>query len=189
MFNANVPAIGSLFLHRRNRRAVLDPTEDVDGIRINIPLARIAEASKSPCLSFAYMISIIISADPTSNESATSSSVEIDSSSDGTLSERGDVISDNEAEPYVVQVSIIRKDEILDDLAGYVEKAKSAKAADTAEWPGSKVYIDFDPRADLEESETSGLSSLQIAVARALGIDPAKEFFSEWEMSPFETRG
>jgi hypothetical protein len=180
MFNTNVPAIGSLFLHRRNRRAVLDPSEDVDGIRINIPLARIAGASKSPCLSFAFMMSITISADPTSNDAAASSSVEIDSSSDGTLSERGDSISDNEAEPYVVQVSILRNEEAWDGLAGYVEKAKSAKAADTADWPGSKVYIDFDPRADLEEeSEISGLNSLQIAVARALGLDPTKEFFSE----------
>jgi len=125
------------------------------------------------------MMSITISADPTSNDAAASSSVEIDSSSDGTLSERGDIISDNEAEPYVVQVSIIRKEEAWDGLAGYVEKAKSAKAADTADWPGSKVYIDFDPRADLEESEISGLNSLQIAVARALGLDPTKEFFSE----------
>jgi hypothetical protein len=136
------------------------------------------------------MVSITISADVASNE-ATSPTVEIDSYSDGTLSEKGDVVSsDNEAEPYVVQVSILRKHPIWDDFMSHVEKAKAAAAADTTEWPGARVYIDFDPRADMEreESDTSGLSSLQISVSRALGLDPAKEFFSEWDMLPFERR-
>jgi hypothetical protein len=136
------------------------------------------------------MMSITISADGASNEAATSPTVEIDSSSDGTLSDRGEVITtDSEGEPYVVQVSILRKHPIWDDFMSNVEKAKTAMAADTTEWPGSRVHIDFDPRADMErdESDTSGLSSLQISVLRALGLDPAKEFFSEWEILPFET--
>src|SRR6266850_960565 len=184
------PVVGAIFLHRRNRRAVLDPTEDVDGIRLNIPFSRIEGASKSPCLSFACMVSITISAEVASSEATTSPTVEIDSYSDATLSERGDVVSpDNEVEPFVVQLSILRKHPIWEDFMSHVEKAKAAVAADTTEWPGSRVYIDFDPRADLEgeESDTSGLSSLQISVSRALGLDPAKEFFSGWEMFPFET--
>ena len=174
--------VGAIFLHRRNRHAVLDPTEDVDGIRLNIPFSRIGGASKSPCLSFACMVSITISAEVAPNEAATSPAVEIDSYSDGTLSERGEVVTpDSEAEPYVVQLSIIRKHPLWDDFMSYVEKAKAAMAADTTEWPGSTVHIDFDPRTDIgrEESETSGLSSLQISVSRALGLDPTKEFFSE----------
>jgi len=172
-----------IFLHRRNRRAVLDPTEDVDGIRVNIPFTHIAAVCQAQCLSFASMVSITISPDPASSEAAASSTVEIESSSDGTLSERGDgSTTDNETDPYVVQVSIIRKHPIWDDFMSYVEKAKAADAADTTDWPGSRVYIDFDPRTDFEpeESETSGLSSLRRSVVRALGLDPAKEFFSEW---------
>ena len=134
-------------------------------------------------------MSLTISADVASNETTTSPTVEIDSYSDGTLSERGDAVSsENEAEPYVVQVSILRNHSIWDDFMSHVAKAKTAMAADTTEWPGSRVFIDFDPRADLEseEPDTSGLSSLQISISRALGLDPAKEFFSEWEVFPFE---
>jgi hypothetical protein len=129
------------------------------------------------------MVSIAISPDPASSEAAASSTVEIESSSDGTLSERGDTASaDNENDPYVVQVSMIRKHPIWDDFMSHVEKLRAAMAADTTEWPGSRVFTDFDPRADIEreESETSGLSSLRRSVSRALGLDPTKEFFSEW---------
>ena len=134
-------------------------------------------------------MSITISPDPSE---AAASTVEIESSSDGTLSERGDVAStDNEVDPYVVQVSIIRKHAIWDDFMSYVETAKAAKAADTIDWPGSGVYIDFDPTADIEReaSETNGLSSLQRSVSRALGLDPTKEFFSELGIHLSETRG
>lgn len=134
-------------------------------------------------------MSITISPDPSE---ASASTVEIESSSDGSLSERGDVAStDNDIDPYVVQVSIIRKHAIWDDFMSYVETAKAAKAADTTDWPGSRVYIDFDPTADIEReaSETSGLSSLQRSVSRALGLDPTKEFFSEWGIHLSETRG
>ncbi len=176
-----LPAIGLIFLYRRNRRAVLDPTEDVHGIRLNIPLSRIAATSKSQCLSFAWMVSITIGTDlPTSNGAAGAPLVEIDSSNDGTLSE---VTShDSEAEPYVVQFGVIRKDPVWDDFMSYVEKAKAATAADATEWIGSNVYIDFDPRADFEddESEGNGLSVLQKSVSLALGLDPTKEFYSEW---------
>lgn len=177
------PAIGLIFLYRRNRRAVLDPTEDVHGIRLNIPLSRIATASKTEAFSFSWMVSITISSDAVaSNGAAVTPPVEADSPSDGaTLSE---VLSqDSEAEPYVVQVGVIRKDAVWDELMSYVEKAKVAAAADTTtEWAGSNVYIDYDPRADLEEEESdgSGLSSLQKSVSRALGLDFTKEFFSEW---------
>ena len=172
----------AIFLHRRNRRAVLerDPTDDINGIRINIPLNRVAGASKAPCLSFACMVSITISPDPLApNETY----VQSDASSDGAFSDRTDSLStENEGEPYVVQVSIIRNDPIWDDFMSHVEKAKAATAGDTTEWPGSRVDIDFDPRADFgqEESDSSGLNSLQRSVARALGLDPTKEFFSRW---------
>jgi sterol 3beta-glucosyltransferase len=167
---------GILFLYRRNRRAVLDPTEDVHGIRLNIPLSQIASASKSACLSFSWMVAITIGTSPLASNGA-SALADNDSLSDGTLSE---VLSnDSEAEPYLVQVGIIRKDPVWDEFMSYVEKAKVAMAADATEWAGSNVYIDFDPRAELEEEESDGggLSSLQKSVSRALGLDPTKEFY------------
>ena len=171
-----------MFLYRRNRRAVLDPTKDVNGIRLNIPLSRIATVSKSQCLSFAYMVSITIAADNlASNGAAVSPPVENDSLSDGTLSEVLSQDSDTEA-PYVVQFAAIRQDPVWDDFMSYVEKAKAAMTADTIEWAGSNVYIDFDPRFEMEDegSEGNGLSGLQKSVCLALGIDPTKEFYSEW---------
>jgi sterol 3beta-glucosyltransferase len=175
------PVIGLMFLYRRNRRAVLDPTEDVNGIRLNIPLSRIATVSKSHCLSFAWMVSITIGAgNLASNGTAVTPPAEIDSLSDNTLSE---VLSqDSETEPYVVQFAAIRKDPVWEEFTSYVEKAKAAMAADATEWAGSNVYIDFDPRADLEDegSEGNGLNGLQKSVSHALGLDPTKEFYSEW---------
>jgi len=127
------------------------------------------------------MVCITIGADNlASNGAAVTPPVENDSLSDGTLSE---VLSnDSEGEPYVVQFAAIRKDPVWDDFMSYVEKAKVAMAADATEWPGSNVYIDFDPRADLEDegSEGNGLSGLQRSVSHALGLDPTKEFYSEW---------
>jgi hypothetical protein len=178
-----------IFLNRRNRRAVLDPTEDVNGIRLNIPLNRIAAHSKTLSLSFAWMISITIGADQLGSNGAAAIPAENDSLSlsDGTLTE---ILShDSEAEPYVVQFGVIRKDPVWDDFESYVEKAKVPIAADsTTEWAGSNVYIDFDPRLDLENewSEGNGLSRLQKTVSHALGLDPAKEFYSEWRMSLFK---
>jgi len=170
-----------MFLYRRNRRAVLDATGDANGIRLNIPLSRIATISKSLCFTFAWMVSITLGADYlASNGAAVTPPVENDSLSDGTLSEV--LTQDSDAEPYVVQFGALRKDPIWDNFMSYVEKAKAEMAADATEWAGSNVYIDYDPRADLEdeESEDNGLSGLQKSVCHALGLDPTKEFYSEW---------
>jgi hypothetical protein len=173
-----------LFLYRRNRQAVLsrESREDTDSIRINIPLSRVAEAAKSQCLSFACMVSITISAEHASKDSI---ALENDTSSDGAFSERSETLStESDGDPHVVQVSIIRKDPIWDDFMSYVDNAKAALAADATEWPGSRVYLDFDS-TDLgqEESDSTKLNSRHISVARAIGLDPTKEFFGEWRCS------
>ena len=82
----------------------------------------------------------------------------------------------------MVQFAVIREDPVWIDIMSYVEKAKAAMAADATEWAGSNVYFDFDPRAELEDegSEDNGLSGLQKSVSHALGLDPTKEFYSEW---------
>lgn len=173
-------AIGLIYLHRRNRHAVLDPTKDAHGIRLNIPFIRIAAFSKSDCLSFSWMIAITIGTGPhTPNGAVVTPPIEADASNDGTLSEISS--HDSDTEPYVVQVGTIRKDPEWNEFMSYVEKAKASTAADTTEWAGANVYIDFDPRTDADEegSDDDGLSTVQKSVSRALGIDPTKEFFSE----------
>jgi len=176
--------IGVMFLYRRNRHALLNPAEDTsDGIRLNIPLTRVAGALKSKCLlSFACMVSITVAADPlVGNEGAASPIGDSDSSSERTSSDKSVILNpENEAEPYVVQLSMIRSHPLWDDLMSHVETANAAVAADTTDWPGSRLYIDYDPRADLEgEDEDNGLSSLQRSVLSTLGLDRTKEFFSE----------
>ncbi|KAI9465441.1 hypothetical protein BJY52DRAFT_581956 [Lactarius psammicola] len=175
---------GTIFLYRRNRLAVLaqDSSEDVNGIRINIPLHRIASATKSRCLSFACMVSITIGADPlASNELVPTPTAESDSSSEGNSIERSETTfsGDSDADPYTVQVSMIRKHPLWDHFMAHVEAAKAKAAADTTEWPGARVFVDFDPRADSGQGEpdNSGLSSLQISVCRALGLDTTSESF------------
>jgi hypothetical protein len=173
-------AIGLLFLFRRNRRAVLDPTKDAHGIRLNVPFIRVAAFSKSQCFTFTWMIAITIGTGAlAANGGSATPPIENDTSSDGTLSEVS--THDSEAEPYVVQVGVIRKDPVWDEFMSHVEMAKATMTADTTEWAGSNVYIDFDPRTDFEEegSDTNGLSTLEKSVSRALGLDPTKEFFSE----------
>lgn len=171
-----------MFLYRRNRRAVLDPTNDANGIRLNIPLSRVATISKTQSIGFAWMISITIGADHlASNGTAVTPPGENDSLSvsEGTLSE---VLSqDSETEPYVIQFAAVRSDPVWNDIMSYVEKAKAAMAADPTEWAGSNVYIDFDPRADLEDEELegNGMNSLQKSVSHTMGLDPTKEFYSE----------
>ncbi|KAH9049861.1 hypothetical protein EDB84DRAFT_837422 [Lactarius hengduanensis] len=176
---------GAIFLYRRNRLAVLatDSNEDVNGIRINIPLHRVAAATKSQCFSFACMVSITIGADPlASNELIPTPTTESDSSSEGNSIDRSETLTgDSDADPYTVQVSMIRKHPLWDDFMSHVESAKARAAADTTEWPGARVYVDFDPRADSGQgdSDNSGLSNLQISVSRALGLDTTNEFFSK----------
>jgi hypothetical protein len=175
-----------MFLYRRNRHALLNPAEDTtNGIRLNIPLTRVAGALKSKCLlSFACMVSITVAADPLAgNEGAASSVGDSDSSSERAFSDKSVILNpENESEPYVVQLSMIRQHPIWDDLMSHVEKANAAVAADTTDWPGSRLYIDYDPRADLEDEDfhNQGLSSLQRFVSSTLGLDRTKEFFSEW---------
>ena len=131
------------------------------------------------------MVTITIGADPfASNELVSTPTTESDISSDGNILERGESPTDGDTDLYTVRVSMIRKDPVWDDFMSYVEKAKARAATDTTEWPGSKVYVDFDPRADLGqgqvEPDISGLSSLQISVCRALGLDTTAPFFSKW---------
>ena len=188
LFRGLIPGafiIGAIFLYRRNRLAVLsrDPNEDANGIRINIPLQRVAAASKSHCFSFACMVAITIGADPfASNELVSLPTTESDASTDGNPIERVETFAgDVDADHYTVRVSMIHKNPLWDDFMSHVEKAKARAATDTTEWPGARVYVDYDPRADLGqvEPDNSGLSGLHVSVCRALGLDTTTELFSK----------
>jgi hypothetical protein len=179
------PIIGAIFLYRRNRLAVLspDPNEDANGIRINIPLQRVAASSKSHCFSFACMVTITIGADPfASNELVSLPTTESDASTDVNPIERVETFTgDVDVDQYTVRVSMIHKNSLWDDFMSHVDKAKARATTDPTEWPGAKVYVDYDPRADLGQGEpdNSGLSGLQLSVCRALGLDTTTEFFSK----------
>ncbi|KAI0284043.1 hypothetical protein BGY98DRAFT_1183815 [Russula aff. rugulosa BPL654] len=152
---------GMMFLYRRNRRA-----SGRDTFKVAVPLFRL-DAFYYPFLGQSR-----------SNGATVSSPVENDSLSDGTLSEV--LTQDSETEPpYVVQFAAIHQDPVWDDFMSYVEKAKTAMAANATEWAGSNVYIDFDPRAEMEDEGSEGdeLSGLQKSVSNALGIDRTKEFY------------
>ena len=56
----------------------------------------------------------------------------------------------------MVQVVLIR---VWEEFMSHVEKAKATITADTTEWAGSNVYIDFDPRTDFEEEESDANGS------------------------------
>lgn len=174
--------IGAIFLYRRNRLAALspDPNEDVNGIRINIPLHRVAATTKSQCFTFACMVTITIGADPfASKELISTPTSESDTSSEVERVETN--TGDGDTDLYTVRVSMIRKHPMWDHFMSHVEKSKARAATETTEWPGAKVFIDFDPRADSgqEEPDNSELNSLQISVCRALGLDTTVQFFSE----------
>lgn len=132
------------------------------------------------------MVSLTISADPLgSNELVPTTTMESDSSSEGNPIERSETISssgDSDTDSYTVQVSMIRKHPLWDDFMSNVEKAKARAATDTTEWPGAKVYVDFDPRADPGQGELDHgeLSGLEISVCRALGLETTELFFSKW---------
>lgn len=179
----DAPITGAIFLYRRNRLAVLsqDPNEDVNGIRINIPLHRVASTTKSECFTFACMVTIVIGADPfASNELIPTLTSDSDAVSDVERSETP--TGDGDTDLYTVRVSMIRKHPMWDQFMSHVEKAKAKAATETTEWPGAKVFVDFDPRADssLEEPDNSELNTLHISVCRALGLDTTAQFFSEW---------
>src|ERR1700677_2059156 len=170
----DAPIIGAIFLYRRNRLAVIspDPNEDINGIRINVPLHRVAATTQSQCFTFACMVTITIGADPfASNELISTPTSESDTTSEV---ERGETpTGDGDTDLYTVRLSMIRKNPMWDHFMSHVEKAKARAATETTEWPGAKVFVDFDPRADSGQGEpdNSELSSLHLSVCRALGLD------------------
>jgi sterol 3beta-glucosyltransferase len=161
---------GALFLYRRNSRLILmqDDAEDQNAVRINIPLSRVEAVEKTNMLSFFGHINVTF--DPKSSNGA--SIDQVSSSEDISLL---DTVPDKQ----VLQFGILRKNSAWDHVMTYVDNAKTSASEGSVDWPGSRVYVDVDPRSSesAERSDTN-LSNLIKSVSFALGLDTTKEIWS-----------
>jgi hypothetical protein len=169
---------GALFLFRRNNRSILmqDDTDDINAVRINIPLSRVETIEKTSMVSFAGLISVTF--DPKSSSDATDGGPTghppsiVENKEDGTLIETA-------PDKQVLQLGVLHKGFDWDNVMTYVNKAKASASESSVDWPGSRVYIDVDPRAGNSPEQTdSNLSGLVRSVSYNLGLDTAKEIWS-----------
>jgi sterol 3beta-glucosyltransferase len=169
--------LGALFLYRRNRRLVLmqDDTDDLNAVRINIPLSRVNTVERTNIVSFAGLITVTF--DPKSSNSAShDSSTEQPTSS--TEDKEVSSLIDTAPEKQVLQFGILRKDPEWDNVMSYVDKAKTSASSGHVDWPGSRVYIDADPQtSETAESSDTNLSVLVKSVSFSLGLDTTKEIW------------
>jgi len=162
---------GALFLYRRNRRLIFmqDDAEDHNAVRINIPLSRVEAVEKMNMPSFAGHINVTF--DPKSSNGA---------STEQASSSREDIsLLDTVPDKQVLQFGILRKNSTWDHVMTYVNNAKTSASEGSVDWPGSRVYVDVDPRSSesTEKSDTN-LSDLIKSVSFALGLDTTKEIWS-----------
>ena len=169
--HSNPYQTGALFLYRRNRRLVLiqDDAEHHNAVRINIPLSRVEAVEKTRMLSFASHINVTFdpkSSNGTSTEQASSSREDIS-------------LLDAVPDKQVLQFGILRKNSAWDNVMTYVNNAKTSASESGVDWPGSRVYVDVDPRPnESAERSDNNLSDLMKSVSFALGLDTTKEIWS-----------
>jgi sterol 3beta-glucosyltransferase len=152
---------------------IQDDTDDLNAVRVNIPLSRVITVERTHIVSFAGLVTVTF--DPKSNGEQPASSTE-----------DKDVLSliDTAPEKQVLQFGILREDPEWGNIMSRVDQAKTSASSDQVDWPGSRVYIDVDPRST-ETSETSdnSLSALVKSVSFALGLDTTKEIWSTFSPS------
>lgn len=166
--------LGALFLYRRDRHLVLmDDKEDLNAVRINIPLSRVNSVEKLNIASFAGLITVTFdpkSSNGTSQQQPTSNT------------DDQEVINLHETAPekQVLQFGILRENPQCEwvNVKSYIDKARTSASSDNIDWPGSRVHIDVDPRIN-ESTETSNnnLSNLVKSVSFSLGLDASKEIW------------
>ena len=152
--------------------------DDLNAVRVNIPLSRVLSFERTNLVSFAGLITVTF--DPKSSLHDPSAEQSASSSDDKeTMS-----FIDSVPEKQVLQVGIMRDDPEWNNVMSYVAKARTPESSGSVDWPGSRVYIDVDPRAS-EESETSdsNLSALVKSVSLNLGLDTTKEIWSTYCLS------
>jgi hypothetical protein len=149
----------------------MDDKEDLNAVRINIPLSRVNSVEKLHIVSFAGLVAVTF--DPKSSNGASQQPTsDTDDKEVMTLLETA-------PEKQVLQFGIMRENIGWVDVMSYVDKARTSASSDNVDWPGSRVYIDVDPRIN-ESSETSNnnLSNLVKSVSFSLGLDASKEIWS-----------
>jgi hypothetical protein len=164
-------------LYRRDRHLVLmNGTDDLNAVRINIPLSRVNSVERLNIVSFAGLFSITF--DPKSSNGASH-----DPSTEQTASNVDDkeVMTLFEAAPekQVLQLGVMRENPEWANVMSYVDKARTSASSDQVDWPGSRVYIGVDPQIDENlETPNNDLSDLVKSLSFSLGLDPSKEIWS-----------
>ena len=164
-------------MYRRDRHLVLtDETEDLNAVRINIPLSRVNAVEKLNIVSFAGLISVTF--DPKSSNGASH-----DPSTELPMSNADDKevtsLFETAPEKQVLQFGIMRENPEWANVMSYVDKARSLATSDHVEWPGSRVYIGVDPQInEISETSNNSLSDLVKSVSFSLGLDASKEIWS-----------
>jgi sterol 3beta-glucosyltransferase len=152
-----------------------DDTEDLNAVRINIPLSRVNSVEKLNIVSFAGLISVTFDPKSSNADSHRPSTEQPTSNTDDKE------VIETAPEKQVLQFGILRENPEWVDVMSYAEKARTSASSDHVDWPGSRVYIDVDPRIDDSESlETSNnnLSQLVKSLSFSLGLVASKEIWS-----------
>jgi sterol 3beta-glucosyltransferase len=163
--------LGALFLYRRNHRSVLMQidADDLNAVRINIPLSRVESAEKTQLPAFAGLVSFTF--DPTGSNGAPNGVPTEQTASTTEVS-----ILDTPPVKQVLQLGVLREDTLWENIMAYANKAKAAASKSNVDWPGSRVFIDLDPRTGPETSDNN-LSDIVKSVSFALGLDTTKEMW------------
>ena len=149
-----------------------DDTEDLDAVRVNIPLSRVITMERSELASFAGLVTVTF--DPKASNNASH-----EPSTEPSIDDNGGLtVIDAAPEKQVLQFGLLRKHLEWDDVMSYVAKAKTPASSDNVDWPGSRVYIDVDPQTNGPcQSSDSNLSDLDKSVSLTLGLDTSKEIW------------
>lgn len=161
-------------MYRRNRRLVLeDDTDDLNAVRVNIPLSRVISTERTNLASFAGLITVAF--DPSTSHD-TSTEQAVPSAED----KEGLAVIDTAPERQVLQFGILREDIEWVEVKSHIDKAKASASSSNVDWPGSRVYIDVDPRTVDTETSDNNLSDRVKSVSYALGLDTTKDIWGTY---------
>lgn len=146
-------------------------TDDLNAVRINIPLSRINSVEKTELPAFAGLVSFTF--DPTSAQNGVPT--------EHATTDEASII-DAPPVKQVLQLGVLREDALWENIMTYANKAKDEASKSDVDWQGSRVFIDLDPRTG-EGVDTSGtnLSDQVKTVSFALGLDTTKEMWSMFQ--------
>lgn len=155
-----------------------DDTDDLNAVRINIPLSRVETLEKTNMLSFAGLITVTF--DPKSSNGVSSGPSAEKERRTSIMEGKEDLsLLGTTPDKQVLQIAVLRKDFDWENIMTSVSNAKTSASKDNVDWPGSRVHIDVDPRAgESAEKSDHNLSDLVKSVSFALGLDTTKEIWS-----------